>query len=209
MLLPSGSKYLNLSAALWQRPPDWSPCLCCFLHHPSTRQLSGRQVEVCDTRNLIVWISLSLSYAQTSSGAPLSQSESQAEVLIMVHSLNWSSPPERSRAHTHSAFPSVPLHSSYLRCSLNPPDMLVSFTRLFQLLFPLSWRFPGGSVVKNPPANARKVEDAGWSLGQKDYLEDKMATHSSGKSHRLRSLAGYSLQSVKELDMSEPWRLFL
>ena len=112
-------------------------------------------------------------------------------------------------AHTQRLFPSVPLHSTYLCCSLNPPDMLVSFTRLFQLLFPLSWRFPGGSVVKNPPANAGKVEDAGWSLDQKDFLEDKMASHSSGKSHRLRSLAGYSLQSVKELDKSEPWRLFL
>ena len=35
--------------------------------------------------------------------------------------------------------------------------------------------FPGGSVVKNLPANA---EDTG-SLGQEDPLEKEMATHSS------------------------------
>ena len=36
--------------------------------------------------------------------------------------------------------------------------------------------FPGGSVVKNMPANA---EDAGPSLGQEDSLEKEMATLSS------------------------------
>ena len=39
-----------------------------------------------------------------------------------------------------------------------------------------SWGFPGGSVVKNPPA----VQET-WiqSLGQEDSLEKEMATHSS------------------------------
>ena len=36
--------------------------------------------------------------------------------------------------------------------------------------------FPGGSVVKNPPANA---EDLGSILGQDDLLEKEMATRSS------------------------------
>ena len=36
--------------------------------------------------------------------------------------------------------------------------------------------FPGGSVVKNPPANAG---DMGWSQVQEDPLEREMATHSS------------------------------
>ena len=36
--------------------------------------------------------------------------------------------------------------------------------------------FPGGSVVKNPPA---KQEIRVQSLGQEDHLEQKMATHSS------------------------------
>ena len=36
--------------------------------------------------------------------------------------------------------------------------------------------FPGGSVVKNPPA---MQEMQVWSLGQEDPLEKEMATHSS------------------------------
>ena len=35
--------------------------------------------------------------------------------------------------------------------------------------------FPGGSVVKNPPA---KQETRVWSLGQKDPLGKEMVTHS-------------------------------
>ena len=38
--------------------------------------------------------------------------------------------------------------------------------------------FPG-SVVKNPPANARDTGDVVRSLGQKEPLEKEMATHSS------------------------------
>ena len=38
-----------------------------------------------------------------------------------------------------------------------------------------NYAFPGGSVVKNPPANA---ETWVWSLGQEDPLEKKMASHS-------------------------------
>ena len=53
--------------------------------------------------------------------------------------------------------------------------------------------FPGGSVVKNPPA---KQETQVPSLGREDPLEEEMATHSSilarKKSHGQRSLAGYS-----------------
>ena len=36
--------------------------------------------------------------------------------------------------------------------------------------------FPGGSVVKNPPANAEMLV---LSLGREDPLEEEMATHSS------------------------------
>ena len=36
--------------------------------------------------------------------------------------------------------------------------------------------FPGGSVVKNPPANAGDVSSI---PGQEDLLEEEMATHSS------------------------------
>ena len=38
--------------------------------------------------------------------------------------------------------------------------------------------FPGGAVVKNPPANAGDARDAGSILVWKDPLEEEMATHS-------------------------------
>ena len=39
--------------------------------------------------------------------------------------------------------------------------------------------FPGGSVVKNPPSMQETQQTRVRSLGQKDPLEKKMATHSS------------------------------
>ena len=39
-----------------------------------------------------------------------------------------------------------------------------------------NWGFPGGSVVKNSPANAG---DMALSLDREDPLEHEMATHSS------------------------------
>ena len=54
---------------------------------------------------------------------------------------------------------------------------------------------------QKPPANAG---DADWSLGWKDPLEKKMATHSSsqpGKSHRQRSLLSCSPQGHKRIWM--------
>ena len=39
--------------------------------------------------------------------------------------------------------------------------------------------FPGGSVIKNLPANAREARDAGSILGWGDPLEEGMATHFS------------------------------
>ena len=39
--------------------------------------------------------------------------------------------------------------------------------------------FPGGAVVKNPPASAGDSRDAGSILGQADPLEQEMATHLS------------------------------
>ena len=49
------------------------------------------------------------------------------------------------------------------------------------------YRFPGGLMVKDPPANA---EDMLWSLGEEDPLKE-MAAHSSilaWKFHGYRSL---------------------
>ena len=39
--------------------------------------------------------------------------------------------------------------------------------------------FPGGSVVKNPPANARRSRMRARSMVQEDPLEQEMATHAS------------------------------
>ena len=39
--------------------------------------------------------------------------------------------------------------------------------------------FPGGSVVKNPPANARRSRMQARSMVQEAPLEEEMATHSS------------------------------
>ena len=39
-----------------------------------------------------------------------------------------------------------------------------------------AWGFPGGSVVKNPPAVQKTWV---WSLGWEDPLEKEMETHSS------------------------------
>ena len=39
--------------------------------------------------------------------------------------------------------------------------------------------FPGGAVVKNPPASAGDAGDVVRSLGQEDPLEEEMATHFS------------------------------
>ena len=39
--------------------------------------------------------------------------------------------------------------------------------------------FPGGTVVKNLPANAGDARDVGLIPGQEDPLEKEMATHSS------------------------------
>ena len=43
----------------------------------------------------------------------------------------------------------------------------------------LAGSFPGGSVVKNPPAMHETKEMRVWSLSQKDPLKEAMATHSS------------------------------
>ena len=43
-----------------------------------------------------------------------------------------------------------------------------------QLIQAINWWLPGGSVVKNPPANA---EGSGWIPGSGRSLEKEIATH--------------------------------
>jgi len=63
--------------------------------------------------------------------------------------------------------------------------------------------FPVGSVVKNLPAMQETQETWVPSLGGEDPLEEEMATHLLGKSHRGRSLVGYSPWGCKESDTIE------
>ena len=58
--------------------------------------------------------------------------------------------------------------------------------------------FPGGSVVKNPPA---KQETWVWSVGREDPLEREMATHSSVVAWEIH---GQSIgpQNIVKLDLA-------
>ena len=61
-------------------------------------------------------------------------------------------------------------------------------------------------VVKTPPASAGDSRDAGSVPGQKDPLEEEMATHFvflPWESHGQKSLVGYSPYGRKESDMTE------
>ena len=67
--------------------------------------------------------------------------------------------------------------------------------------------FPGGSVVKNLPANARDVGDSDFhSWVRKIPWRRKWPptpVSLTGKSHGQRSLAGYSSWGCKDLDTAE------
>ena len=60
---------------------------------------------------------------------------------------------------------------------MSGPEQMAGFSRLNEITFlTLNWGFPGGSVVKNPPA---MQETWVQSLGREDPLEEGTATHSS------------------------------
>ena len=87
-----------------------------------------------------------------------------------------------------------------LKCSQT--DTFGPIIYYFILCLILLEGFPDGSVVKNPPANAR---DMGLIPGQEDPLGKEMATHSSilvWKIPRTEEPDGQS-GVTKELDMTE------
>ena len=53
------------------------------------------------------------------------------------------------------------------------------FKNMLHLCCNIRFHSPGGSVVKNLPANAGDTGGGIWCLGQEDPLEEDMATHSS------------------------------
>ena len=81
------------------------------------------------------------------------------------------------------------LESTYLKILNSKFCKLAHYP--FKLLAMVNYLgFPGGSEVKNPPANAG---DTGFIPGLGRSLKEEMATHSSiGESHGQRSLVGYS-----------------
>ena len=63
---------------------------------------------------------------------------------------------------------------------------------------------PGGSVVKNSPANTGDVGSiSGLGRSPGGGNGNLLQYSCQGKSHGQRSLAGYSPQGHKELDMTE------
>ena len=68
-----------------------------------------------------------------------------------------------------------------------------SWVQLF--LVPYSLGFPGGSVVKNPPAMQETL--CVWSLGQEDPLEKEMAT--------LSSILAWEIPWTEEPGSLSPW----
>ena len=80
-----------------------------------------------------------------------------------------------------------------------------SWTRLseFHILYV---GFPGGTVVKNPPANAGDTREAGSIPGSGRSLEEGTATHSSILAWRIpwtEEPGGYGPWDRKESDMTE------
>ena len=67
-----------------------------------------------------------------------------------------------------------------------------------------AWSFPGGSVVKNLPANVGDAGDMGLTpkLGRSPGGGNSNPIFLPGESHGLRSLVGYSPWSLKESDMT-------
>ena len=56
----------------------------------------------------------------------------------------------------------------------------------------LLWGFPGGTVVKNPPANAGDTRDEVSVLSPWSRIWQPTPVFLPEESHRQRSLAGYS-----------------
>ena len=75
------------------------------------------------------------------------------------------------------------------------------------LPFPLSMGFPGGSVIKNPPANAGDAGRYGFGswVGKFPWRKEWLPTSIflPGESHGQRSLAGYNPWDCKESDTNE------
>ena len=80
---------------------------------------------------------------------------------------------------------------------------------LFGNIYNVNRDFPGGPVVKNPPANAGGVRGVVWSLGWEDPLEEGMATHSSILACRIPIVRGAWQAIVHWVTKSWTWLSWL
>ena len=84
---------------------------------------------------------------------------------------------------------------------------VIEFPSPFALLCIHNWGFPGGSVVKNVPANAADTGGAGLIPGPgRSPGEGKWQptpVFLPGESHGQRSLVGYGPWDCKTVDMTE------
>ena len=104
----------------------------------------------------------------------------------------------------------VPYQKSVNHGPIQPPvfvnQVLLEYSQLFSMAaFPLG--FPGGSVVKNPPANAADTKDTSSipGAGRFPWRRKWQPTpvFLPGKSHGQKSLVGYSPWGRKESDTTE------
>ena len=72
----------------------------------------------------------------------------------------------------------------------------------FGKIYNINRDFPGGPVVKNPPANAGDVRDMVWSLDWEGEHGNPLQYSCLENSCCQRSLAGYSPLGHQELDMT-------
>ena len=90
-------------------------------------------------------------------------------------------------------------------CVLFSPSIAITQEpHTFWVLLSFSTGFPFGASGKELTGQCRRHETWIWSLGQKDLLDEGMATTPvllPRESHGQRSLAGYSSEGHKELDM--------
>ena len=83
----------------------------------------------------------------------------------------------------------------------------LQITYVINNLYPEYGGFPGGSLVKNPPANAGNVRRPGFDpwVRKIPWRRAWQPTPAflPGESHGQRSVAGYSPWGCKESDMTE------
>ena len=86
--------------------------------------------------------------------------------------------------------------TSLKRIDENGSYLMLDMSRICKTKENRMYTFPGGSVVKNPPANAGDIRDVD-SIGWKDPLEEGMATHFS--------ILAWEIPWTEELGSNSPW----